>query len=203
MAFYDEECDASNFVISWTWDPKKDFGMFAKGYTLAAERLTTLLLEAPRFSDYEAYPAVFLFRHALELSLKHVIYRSGVLAAYKELDDLDDKLYNNHDLRSLSLAASAALALLFPDDEFVRKVVPVVDRTCLELAEIDPNSFSYRYPIDRMGRPSTKPHQVVNLSAFANRMSSVLDDLDTFHFGLNAEIDIAEDAFREIIQNSL
>ena len=51
----------------FTPNPQGDFGVFAKGYTLAANRLASLLLEAPRFSDYEAYPVVFLYRHALEL----------------------------------------------------------------------------------------------------------------------------------------
>ena len=60
MAFYDEFDNLTNFVISFTPNPKGDFGVFAKGYTLAANRLSGLLLEAPRFSDYEAYPVVFL-----------------------------------------------------------------------------------------------------------------------------------------------
>ena len=73
MPFY-EISDTSSFVISFTHDPKGDFGAFAKGYTLAANRLAASLLEGPRFPDYEAYPVVFLYRHALELSLKHIIY---------------------------------------------------------------------------------------------------------------------------------
>ena len=81
MAF-DETSDASSFVISFTSDPKGDFGAFAKGYMLAANRLVRLLLEAPRFSDYEAYPVMFLYRHALELSLKHIIYGGAELAVF-------------------------------------------------------------------------------------------------------------------------
>lgn len=73
MPFYDLKNDTSNFVISWTGDAKNDFGVFAKGYISAAEQLANLLLQAPRFSDYEAYPVIFLYRHALELSLKHVV----------------------------------------------------------------------------------------------------------------------------------
>ncbi len=203
MPFYNEHNDASNFVISWTRAPKNDFGIFAKGYKLAAERLTTLLLGAPRFSDYEAYPAVFLYRHALELSLKHVIYRSAMLAAYRDIDDLDDKLHNNHDLRSLARTASASLALLFPDDELVLTFIPVVEETCVELAEIDPDSYSYRYPIDRKGRPSTRRHQLVNLTDFANRLSYVLDNLDTIYFGLNAEIDVAADSYYQTVLSKL
>jgi hypothetical protein len=100
MAFYDQFSDPTNFVISFTPNPQGAFGVFAKGYTLAANRLASLLLEAPRFSDYEAYPVVFLYRHALELSLKHIIYSSVKLAAFKYLDDVDRGLQNSHDLSS-------------------------------------------------------------------------------------------------------
>jgi hypothetical protein len=88
MAFYDQFSDSTNFVVSFTPNPKGDFGVFAKGYTRAANHLAGLLLEAQRFSDYEAYPVVFLYRQALELSLKHIIYTSVKLVAFKYLDDV-------------------------------------------------------------------------------------------------------------------
>src|SRR6266850_7405355 len=99
MAFYDQSSDPTNFVICFMPNPKGDFGVFAEGYTLAANRLAGVLLAAPRFSDYEAYPVVFLYRHALELSLKHIIDSSVELAAFKYLDDVDRGLQNSHDLR--------------------------------------------------------------------------------------------------------
>jgi hypothetical protein len=112
MPFYNQRRDPSNFVISWTKELKNDFAIFSKGYTLAAERLSTLLLKSPRFSDYEAYPVIFLYRHALELSLKHVIYSSVNLAAYKYIEAIDNKLHNIHDLRRLAKAARVFSASL-------------------------------------------------------------------------------------------
>src|SRR5882724_10966194 len=73
----------------------------------------------------------------------------------------------------------------------LRRAVLVVTETCREFSEIDPRSESYRYPTDRKGQRSSKKHQVVNLSSFAGRMSSVLKDLDTIRFGLNIEMDMA------------
>ncbi|MCX6101586.1 MAG: hypothetical protein NTV92_09290 [Candidatus Bipolaricaulota bacterium] len=166
MAFYDEQSDRTNFIINWTATPKGDFGVFAKGYTLAANRLAQLLLEAPRFSDYEAYPVVFLYRHALELSLKQIIY-------------------------SCSLR-------LFPEDEGLRKALATVTQTCQEFSDIDLDSYAYRYPIDTKGKRSTRKHQVVNLAAFAARMSSVLEVLDTIRFGLNIEADQAQAVYEDV-----
>ena len=202
MPFYNQSDDHSNFVVGFTPDPKRDFGVFAKGYRLAADRLTAQLFAAPRFSDYEAYPVVFLYRHALELSLKHIIYASVDLAALKYLDDLDKGLQNTHDLRKLSQAATGLLTLLYPEDEFLKQISSVLADTCADLGSLDARSDAYRYPIDARGLRSTDEHTTVNLHAFATRMSPLLEDLDTIHFGLGGERYIAEDAYR-IVQEAL
>lgn len=196
---FDDISDTSNFVISFTSDPKGDFGVFAKGYTFAANRLAASLLEAPRFSDYEAYPVVFLYRHALELSLKHIIYGGVKLAAFRRMDEINEQLKNNHNLVDLSRTAGKVLSLLFPKDEMLGRLNITVDAICKDWSQIDPRSDAYRYPIDTRGRPSTKKHQVVNLRALANRMASVLEDLDTVHFGLEIETDKAQELY-EILE---
>lgn len=203
MPFYDLKNDTSNFVISWTGDPRNDFGMFAKGYISAADHLAKTILQAPHFSDYEAYPVVFLYRHALELSLKHIIYRCAGLGALKEIESIRDELHNNHRLDDLMEAAAASLKILFPSDLMLASLIPRCRQTCLELSHIDPNSFSFRYPMDKKGRYATRGHLTLNLSSFALHMSSVLEDLDTVRFGLNGEIDVAEDALSFAIRNGL
>lgn len=203
MHFYRRLSDASNFVISWTGNPKDDFGVFAKGYISAADHLAKSLLQRPRFSDYEAYPVVFLYRHALELSLKHIIYRCAELGALREVDSIQSELHNNHRLPSLMEAAAASLSLLFPGDELLSRIIPVCRQTCLELSEIDPDSFAFRYPMDKKGRYATRTHLTLNLSSFALHMTEVLESLDTVRFGLGGEIGIAEDALSAAIQNGL
>ncbi|MCX6834552.1 MAG: hypothetical protein NTW07_05360 [candidate division Zixibacteria bacterium] len=39
---------------------------------------------------------------------------------------------------------------------------------------------------------------MANLRAFADRMSSVLEDLDTIHFGLSIETDVAQEVYEAI-----
>jgi hypothetical protein len=164
-AFYDQVSDLSNFVISFTPDPKGDFAVFARAYALAADRLASRLLEEPRFSDYEAYPVMFLYRHAFELFLKHIIYAAAVFAMFADLDRSASALKNTHDLPKLSGAAADLLGCLFPHDASLRLVMDSAMQTAREFEEIDPESYSYRYPIDRKGLHSTKRHQVVNLRA--------------------------------------
>lgn len=193
---FDEIDDTSNFVISFTNDPKRDFAAFAEGYTWAANLLAASLLDSPRFPHYEAYPVVFLYRHALELSLKHIIYGGVKLAAFRRMDEINEQLKNNHDLVSLSQTAGKVLSLLFPNDEMLGRLKTTVAALCKDWDEIDPGSYAYRYPIDTKGRPSTKDHQVVNLRALSNRMSQVLEDLDIVHFGLDVETHRAQEIYQ-------
>jgi hypothetical protein len=203
VAFYNQKSDTSNFVISWTGDPKNDFGLFAKGYISAAERLAADLLQAPHFSDYSAYPVVFLYRHALELSLKHIIYRCAKLGALRYIDAIANQLHNNHRLPELMAAAAASLELVFPGDSFLAALITGCRQTCIELSAIDPDSFAFRYPMNKKGEYSTPEHLALNLSSFAEHMSELLEELDTVRFGLAGEIDLAEDAVYIAIQRNL
>lgn len=201
MPFYNARSDWSNFVVSWTREPREDFGAFCRGYTMAAERLSETLLQQ-RFSDYEAYPVAFLFRHAFELSLKHTIYRAVELAAYRYVADIDDRLHNTHDLMKLAAALATVLTTVCPEDEFVEELISRTNTTAREWSALDPESFSYRYPIKRDGSRSAQPHQVVNLRSLAEHVSPLLDDLDTLQFGMGAEIDMAQDGLSEAYRQS-
>ena len=198
MPFYNKYTDRTNFVISFTSNPKADFDIFAKGYAIAASRLACLLIDSSRFSDYEAYPIMFLYRHALELYLKHIIYSSAKLAAFKNLNDIYQVLFNTHDLIQLSRRVKVLLGKIFPDDKKLMEAVDNIEVICNEFSEIDPCSYSYRYPIDKKGNHSTSVHQVVNLRSVEEKMSQLLEDLDNISFGLNMEIDIAEEVLEDI-----
>lgn len=195
MAFYDKYNNQDNFVSGFTKDPRQDFGVYAKGYTLAANRLTNFLLETPHFSDYEAYPIVFLYRHALELSLKHIIYRSVKLSILNYNEDIDEKLKNTHDLICLSEMVEKLLVALFPKEEWVSDFVSRVSTICIEFTHLDPKSDAYRYPIDRNGYSSTVQHRTVNLRALGESMCLVLEDLSNIHFGLDMEISNAQEVY--------
>ena len=66
-----------------------------------------------------------------------------------------------------------------------------------EFEQIDKNSFSYRYPIDKKGKPSTKHHQVVNLCALYNSMQEMLNELARIDFSFDAEKYEAEEKYEK------
>lgn len=193
MAFYDSIDNDANFFVRFASDPRHHFGVFAKAYRLGAEQISKNLIEKGNFPVYEAFPVVFLFRHSLELHLKNIIYKAEKLATFRERDDIDAKLYNWHDLTMLADKASKLMRLLFREDQSIREVINSFVTTSHEFTEIDPSSFSYRYPIDKKGNPSTKRGQKTNLRAIAEHMSGLLEDLEAIDFGLDAETYTAQE----------
>jgi hypothetical protein len=189
---------SDGYAISFTGNPLGDFGVFAKGYAYAANSLAEKLLQAPQFADYQAYPVVFLYRHALELSLKHIIYSSVRIAAFRRIRDVEHRLHNDHDVQRLAQIAGHLLERLLPEDRGLHKAFSDAKRTAREFSQIDPRSYAYRYPVDISGKQSTERHQVVNLRAVAQTMSSILELLGTIHFGLSIELDDAQAVYDSV-----
>lgn len=194
MAFYNTIDNYSNFVISFTKAPLKDFPAFAKGYFRSAKREAECLFGA-HFPDYEAYPIIFLYRHALELYLKGIIYNSALLSALKGTDALGMRLHNNHNLVQLAENVNKILLVLFPDNEFIKVTAETLSTITSEFSEIDPFSYAFRYPINKQGHYSTKQHQLLNLEAVYTNMNLLLDNLDTVSFRLQVETHHAEELY--------
>ena len=169
MSFYDAIDNANSFSIGFGDHPKQLFGLFAKGYAKAASTLASDLLARDfGFRDYEAYPVVFLYRHALELALKNILIKPARLIAFTGVENLQAKLCPIHDLVKLSNSAAVLLRGLFPRDTELKKVIHNMLGIAAEFADVDPGSFAYRYPVDKNGNMLTKPNQTVNLDAFSS-----------------------------------
>lgn len=113
--------------------------------------MTPRLRELHGEMDYAGAAVVFLQRHRLELGLKALADHAG--ATVKMV----------HDLNVLWDGAEAALKPSYPDEwnafaddhrEFVKLV-----------AEIDPDSYHYRYGVDKANAPNPRP-RFIDLSVF-------------------------------------
>ncbi|MBI1923958.1 hypothetical protein HYR99_06880 [Candidatus Poribacteria bacterium] len=201
MAFYNSISDGNNFVISFTQNPQQDFGVFAKGYTRAASVLAEHLLEKPRFSDYEAYPVVFLYRQAFELYLKGLYYKAGLISFFKDSRRVDCQFVYKHRLKPLADTFQKICKSLFPSDQALLQLANKVLKYAVEFEQIDSDSFGYRYPINTKGNHSTSHHQVVNLLALHNSMQELLGELEIVDFGFDVEASQAQEIY-EIIQEA-
>jgi hypothetical protein len=195
-----ENVDTYNIVSSFSKNPKYDFGVYAKGYRKAAKSLYDKLISQNGYGDYEGYPIVFLYRHAFELNLKNIIYWGVRLTKFKNVKQIDEKLFNHHLLNELSNTAGYILNILFNNDSSQNGVINRIKIIADDFSIIDPNSFSYRYPINSKGEYSTKEHQILNLTSLTNCMEDLLNVMEAINFGLDLETDKAERII-EILSN--
>src|SRR5262245_3616910 len=127
MPFWETREPQGSFVSHFTMQPERDFGLYGKGYAKAARSLSKELLSRG-FADYEAYPIVFLYRHALELHLKNVIIKGLHLVRMRGEKVLERVTYD-HNLARLSNSATKVLRAAFPADsidEFLQRLDDVV-----------------------------------------------------------------------------
>jgi hypothetical protein len=172
-----------NVVLNFMQAPRTEFAVYAHAYQEAGRRLTSELASRRGYSDVDACPIAFLYRHALELYLKSVIYwGNSLLRINKKTIVMNQKdLFRTHSLQKLVLAAKPIFRLSgalqnWPHPEL--KSFRHFERLVCHLERIDPGSYSFRYPIDRKGSASLPGHFCFNAIAFAEKIDAALKLLD-------------------------
>lgn len=187
-----------NVVVNFTQDPINDLAAFAHGYHKAGKRLASALASAPDYSDYDGYPILFLYRHALELYLKTFVYRGAKLVHLLDSGEVDtSELLKDHSLSKLLPGVKAVLDGLGWANEFKAPHLDSFDDFA-DLVEgiddIDKESFAFRYPVKKNGHPIHDQHTVVNVIGFARYLDPLLDLLSGAITGLYDEFDLAAEA---------
>jgi hypothetical protein len=169
--------EGSNFFPFLLDNPIEAAPYFARGFHDAADALVEIYATGG-YPDYVAPPVVFLYRHAAELYLKGVIWMG---------DDLLKVLKRPTSNTGGIDFSSHQLSVLLPFAEFVINSFGLIwnenergsyaDGVSLlaELERVDPNSFTFRYPITKSRQPTKEPEFGFNLYAFAEPLSNVLE----------------------------
>ena len=117
-----------------------DWGLYVLGYREAADSIVD---QAQEFGvDLLVYPVMFLYRHYLEISLKHILI---VLRRYfEESSNFPghhrlDKLWG--EVRSLMEKEWNTTAHMADYDAIEARII--------EFHEVDKSSFSFRYPVTK------------------------------------------------------
>ncbi|HEY2324755.1 MAG TPA: hypothetical protein VGJ82_17990 [Thermoanaerobaculia bacterium] len=170
------------------WMTAAEFGMLAESYREAAQAVVNALSEDEVFASsmslrqgIRAYPVFFLYRQALELTLKGIIV-AGIELVEHGGGKIDlDALYRTHNFEKLR-----------PDLERVMEEMgwgwnlgipgftTIADfrRLLAEFDEFDGNSAVCRYPVNADGSPSMAEQRCINLFDFAETIDAVLEVLD-------------------------
>ena len=199
--FLDTAVPHGNVVFNFRGSAIDDLGAFAEGYRRAgkvlAEKLSTS--ECP---DFEGYPILFLYRHALELYLKAIIYRGAKLLGLITDESVDtSKLLTRHDLLPLIPPIKEIFQRIGWTDDFeleniknfkdFQELVRAVDK-------IDPRSLNFRYPVTRSGDEAVPHHFVINVLEFARQIDPVLLLLDGALTGLGEYYDTEAEQMYEL-----
>jgi hypothetical protein len=149
---------------------------FAYSYKAAADELADATLTNRWRRNVLGLPMLFLYRHYVELHLKSLLADAGEL-----LDD-PQTIPPEHYISKLWQRVRALILRIGPSDEdawFAR-----ADAIVAELDSLDPNSFAFRYPVNKRGVPSLAEPLLVD----PQDVKSVIAELDVLLEGASSQI---------------
>lgn len=167
------------------------WSVYAEGYRLAADHVVDRALARRSERDFLIYPALFLYRQFLELSLKEIIFYAEELGegtvgnrpAHHRLDALWKRLHG---------------AIKGVSDGSLNAALDVLRSTVIQFAELDPTSEAFRYPENKKGLPVERPTDRVSLPSLRDEMRNAATAIQVVSGGLSALLDRRQEFMGEM-----
>lgn len=168
---------------SWRVDANWD-----EGYFLAAKLIVGKVVdlqfqpEHRRMPKMEGIVGVYLFRHYIELALKHILFHSRWLKAqstnarWNEVKDV----VRTHSLQKLWNTITTERVGKIPDDTWNSHDIAFVDACIAEFEQVDPAGETFRYHGSKFGviqPPAVTGELVILFDALLAQMQHVRDVL--------------------------
>ncbi len=167
----------NNACLNWSHD---SIGLYICGYKEAADILVNKVIESSSDQDILVYPIAFLYRQYIELQLKSIIKDSRhVLKDGKGFPE-------HHKIKALWDEANRLMKRIISDldktaDEYITiNDLKLIDNIINDFVEIDPVSFSFRYPKDKNGKTNLDGLTHINLRKLGQQIGSLAEQLDKF-----------------------
>jgi hypothetical protein len=173
--FINVSARTGNVVFNFRGDPINGLVPFAMGYHEAARTLSKPF-KGNGYAEYNGYPVLFLYRHALELYLKAVVYHGAQLMTLINEKDFDHPdIFRNHRLpRLVPVVREIFKAMNWSFANTKIGSFDAFEELIGQLDSIDAESFTFRYPTNTKGEAATERHLTVNVWIFAQIMDEVL-----------------------------
>jgi hypothetical protein len=147
IAFGSDPIDGRlNARVGWVLSNPREMTGYIIGYKDAAEALFEHAKTVGSLPDFLLFPIAFMWRHAIELSLKEIIAMGRVLGSRPW------GFPEHHRLADLWTEAKPLVISTGPQGH-VGPEVANVEANILELETIDPSAQGFRYPVARNGGP--------------------------------------------------
>lgn len=164
-----------------------DWMLMAGGYIRSAE---LAVIHCDRIDrNLVIYPVVFQVRHAIELSLKHLLFAATALYDEPPIRS------NHHRLLDLWRAVRPLIERRWP--ESTGNELTVVEAMIRELNSADQNAENYRYPVCRNGTSVMKEDRAIDLEQFIVSGRKVFNFLDGCSDGILDALEIKRDFERD------
>jgi len=178
--FKNRQTPHGNVVLHHGANPVDDLPAFALGYHMAARALAVKFEEFAGYADYEGYPIFFLYRQALELYLKALVYKGADVVGLLSKPLQKPTLFKKHGLKRLI----PAIRLIFSKLEWSFEVNPFksvsdIERLVEEVDEIDPDSFLFRYPVTTAGIATIDGAITIDIILLSHELDPLLELLDS------------------------
>jgi hypothetical protein len=158
--------------------------MMTTGYKEAGDLLAERAAADASRRDFLVYPAVFVYRQFVELSLKYLIATYGPRVGV-------GPLWRTHKLGLLWTMFAEVLRLYGHEDADEGDAAAAGVVAAFDAA--DPKSSSFRFPVDTDGSPVPVLHDAIDLDG----LRDVMEGLDSYFSGCDGWLDAAATAARE------
>lgn len=174
---------SGNALLNWTGAPLHELTAYAHSYRTAAMSLVSMQEQIVHSEVGErALPIIFLYRHALELYLKAIVLKAALLTINEEELPLAlPKLWREHRLTALArmvepvISASTKWPLTWNGDLKER-----INTIAAQIDEIDPGSYTFRYPVNTQGGAALPSVFLTNIFQFSEEVERTLDHVAHF-----------------------
>lgn len=171
----------------WLPTGADNFFKLSEGYRMTAQNIYEKIKELELFyKPFMANAMIFCFRQFIELRLKELHYFGAKFSGIKE------DFQKTHDLIALfDDFEKEIIPCLNPN--YDKKLFQAVRKLIIEFNSLDPQSMSFRYPVDKELNPS---HALSNFDI--DNFKDVMDKLSNFFDIWRQEIDIIESYHEEL-----
>jgi len=160
---------------------KDNWDLYTMGYKLAGDKLVEYVVDKNVDQDFLVFPIVFLYRHYIELQLKIIIKEGNKLLGIKE--DFE----NTHNLNKLWAKAGNIIKMVWPKEK--SDVFVAVKGYISQLNDIDPISFSFRYPVDKKRNKTLEGLEKINIRNFSEVINKLAFFLDGCSYGISVYLE--------------
>lgn len=149
-------------------------------------------MKGGRYQDALVFPICFLYRQYIGLRLKEII-KSG-----RSLLDENGSFSQHHRIQNLWNLVVTIINKVF-SEELEPLDLSISSHVITEFSKLDPDSFAFRYPIDKSGENSLDGIRHINVRRLADYINAFAGIMDVATTGISVYLDHKREMISEYI----